>query len=214
MYCAESPLRLVSAGEGACARSCAARTDRPAAPRNSRPSLSSAAMMPRTVAPAGSLRRRTLRPSRPTSSWYSTSRPSWFRSSVASSWSESRPPSWNTTSSLRKRVSLSGGMPLGSGPRPNAATALAGGRWLLPAGRRPSGRRASRRRACAGPDRMAVWLLMTSSELLVSVPVSFVAPRRRSSAARSARSSCCRDRGQAAAAAAAVIGGIGGASCD
>ena len=31
--------------------------------------------MPRTVAPAGSLRRRTLRPSRPTSSWYSTSQP-------------------------------------------------------------------------------------------------------------------------------------------
>ena len=35
-------------------------------------------------------------------------------------------PSWNTTKSLRKRVSFSGGMPLGSGPSPYAAKPIAG----------------------------------------------------------------------------------------
>ena len=59
-------------------------------------------------------------------------------------------PSCITTSFDRKRVSFSGGMPLGSGPRPAGGTELTGGRPALRRrlGCRPDDRRTRCRRCC------------------------------------------------------------------
>ena len=77
-------------------------------------------------------KRNTVRPSTSNRCVLITSSPNWRCS--AAIWSGDRTrPSCITTSLLAKRVSLNGGMPLGSGPRPGGGTTLIGGRPALPA---------------------------------------------------------------------------------
>ena len=108
-------------------------------------------------------KRYTVRPSSPKVSLEMISRPL-RRASSSTCARDMFMPSCITTSFARKRVSFSGGMPLGSGPRPAGGTALmpAAGRHLR---RRLSFRRPNRRSrpSCAAlclDDFLGLWRIL------------------------------------------------------